>query len=144
MDKAKILADKFINLYLRNHAQSLCCFEHYRAETGRAEGNSRFSSFGTLVGSVYHAHRVFGTLQASYEIITQTVKLEADYAKLKITSPFYAGKIGLSIVLKPNAKYQLNIDGRQAGTVIADEYGWCPIICDIAQGQQLTLELIVA
>lgn len=143
MEKAKILADKFINLYLRNHAQSLCCFEHYRAETGRAEGNSRFSSFGTLVGSVYHAHRVFGTLQASYEVIAQVVKLEADHAKLKITSPFYAGKTGLSLVLKPNAKYQISIDDRVVDIVTADEYGWCPIVCAIAQGQQLMLELIV-
>ena len=144
MHKAKNLADKFINLYLTNHAESLCCFEHYRAETGRAEGNSRFSSFGSLVGSVYYAHRIPGTLQASYEVIAKVVESGSGLTKIQVNSPFYTGKTGLSIVLKPNTKYQLSIDDRIEDIITADEYGWCPIVCAIAQGQQLMLELIVA
>ncbi|MDD3926557.1 MAG: trehalase family glycosidase, partial [bacterium] len=64
MDKAEIIADRLLDLWERNHAEDLCCWEKFDiGSDGRGAGNSRLSGLSAPVISLARARRRPGRVQ---------------------------------------------------------------------------------
>ncbi len=137
MEEARNIAESYLELFDRNHRETLCCWEQFRADTGRGAGNPRFSGFQTSILGMHRAHRVFGAVQSGYDILFESVRLNADGAALRLRSPFFTGRTGVSIVLKPDTAY--NVTG--LGKVRSDAHGWIGLSLNFQPGQTLELEL---
>lgn len=137
MQDARDIAETYLALFEKNHRETLCCWEQFRADTGRGAGNSRFSGFQTSILGMRRAHRVFGAVQAGYDILIESVRLDPDGAALRLRSPFFAGRTGVSIVLKPDTAY----NAAEFGEVRSDAHGWLGLSLDFQSGQVISLEL---
>ena len=142
MDIAKRIADKFLTLFESNHKESLCVCEHFRANTGKSAGNMRFSSFGTLVAAMWKAHRKYGAIQTSYDILLQKLELNESGADIKLLSPFYSGKTGFSIVLKPNKKYIISTNTNENNyQLISDSNGYLALVINIKSSEAIDVSI---
>jgi hypothetical protein len=138
MADARAIAEGYLELFDRNHRETLCCWEQFRADTGRGAGNSRFSGFQTSILGIRRAHRVYGAVQAGYDILIESVRLHPDGAALRLRAPFFAGHTGISIVLQPDTVYEA---GCGVGQIRSDAYGWIGLTLDFQPGQVIEFTL---
>jgi len=139
MDAAKEVASRYFNLYDRHHRESWCCCEHFRAETGRGDGNMRFTGFVTPIVAMHQAHHTKGALQTGYETLILSREVTEKEARLELFSPFFSGKTGLSIVLEPNRDYLCYVGDNQARTLRSDQHGWIGLDFHIEADTKLTI-----
>jgi hypothetical protein len=141
MDAARMLAEKYFKVFEENHSETLCCWEQFRAETGRGAGNSRFSGFVTPIIAMWHAHRKAGAVQTGYDIIIESCCISKDHAEFRLQSSFFSGKTGLSVVMKPATMYNLCVDGVDLGELTSDDHGWLGIDLNIKSNTSVLLKL---
>jgi hypothetical protein len=142
MTAAVDIAERYFRVFEKNHHETLCCWEQFRAETGKGAGNTRFSVFVTPIIAVHKAHRIYGSVQAGYDVLISNLKMSDTSAFLQLSSPFFSGKTGLSIVLKPNKKYIVSIcNEKEDYQLSSDNNGYLPITLDIQSGELVDVSL---
>jgi hypothetical protein len=136
MEAAKIIAEKYFRLFEENHRETLCCWEQFRAETGKGAGNMRFSGFVTPIVAMRQAHRKYGSIQTSYDILLEKQNVARSGCELVLHSPFHSGKTGISVVLKPETSYVVSIDEKQNIEIDSDRFGWIGISLNVKKNHK--------
>lgn len=144
MEAAREIAARYFHVYEWHHKESLCCCEHYRAETGKGEGNMRFSGFVTPIIAMHKAHHSPGAIQTGYETIILKRKISQDTANITLMAPFFSGKTGFSIVMKPEKTYLCRINGKSESKHKSDKKGWLGLAFNIERQTELSIEFIIA
>ncbi len=139
MAAARRVAERYLTLYEHNHAETLCCWEQYRVDTGRGAGNMRFSGFTTPVIAMHRAHRKFGSIQTGYDLRILSAQFDESGAALELYPPFFSGITGLSIVLKPNTDYEITVGGETHPRLRSDTHGWLGISLSCTAGEPLEI-----
>ena len=134
MEAAREICDRYLDLFERNHKETLCVWEQFRAESGQGAGNMRFSGFVTPVVAMWKARRISGSVQTGYDVIVRAVKISSGNAELQLESPFYSGNTGISIVLSPDCGYTVRQNDKIIGNVKSDRFGWLGIAFKIDSG----------
>jgi hypothetical protein len=142
MNTAKNIAEKFFHVFEKNHRETLSCWEQFRAASGKGAGNSRFSGFVTPIFAMWKAHHKYGSIQTSYDILLQKREITQTECKLVLHSPFYSGKTGFSVVLKPETRYLVTINDMVNIAVNSDRFGWLGIAFNIKGGHEYKLKII--
>ena len=138
MTAAIDIAERYFRVFKKNHQETLCCWEQFRAATGKGAGNTRFSGFVTPIIAMHKAHRIYGSVQTGYDVLISNLKISDGAASLQLSSPFFSGKTGLSIVLRPNKKYTVNIcNEKEDYQLSSDNNGYLPITLTIQSGRTI-------
>jgi hypothetical protein len=142
MDAATRLADNVLALWEMNHTQTLCCWEKFQVHDGHGAGNSRFSGLSTPVLALWRARRTPGRVQVGQEaLITTEVDLPTGILQARITTPFYAGRMGMSAVLTPACPYRITANGTEIAQVLSDMHGYLAWSFDIARGESALIDV---
>lgn len=142
MDMAKDIAERYFNIFEKNHQESLCCWEQFRAETGNGAGNTRFSGFVTPIVAMHKAHRQFGSIQTSYDVLLKKQNITSGECELVLHSPFYSGETGVSVVLKPATQYIVLINETVNIEVDSDCFGWLGISLNVKSNHEYKIKII--
>ena len=143
METAKNIAEKYFRLFEENHRETLCCWEQFRAETGKGAGNMRFSGFVTPVAAMRQAHRKYGSIQTSYDVLLQKQTISCSGCELILHSPFYSGESGISVVLRPDTRYLISINGERSIELDSDHFGWIGISLDVEKNHEYKIKIII-
>jgi hypothetical protein len=143
MGLARGLSEKWLDVFEKNHEETLCCWEEFRCDSGKGAGNSRFSGFQTPVIAVWASRRKFGRLECSQDVVVSdlSVSPSGKNASFVLVAPFHTGKSGVSIVLSPNSSYRLDLGGLGGYELNSDDRGYMDFIVDSLGKEKLVIEL---
>jgi len=142
MQSARMLSDRVMRLWERNHAESLCCWEKFQIKTGKGAGNSRFAGLSMPVLSLKAARRTPGRVQFGQDVVAD-VNMAEDSAQFSasLCSPFEDVTTGISAVLRPMTKYRIECDGLPALLRKSDNYGYLGFNISLIAGTQTKLSV---
>ena len=141
MDEAKTIADRAIELWDRNHKETLCCWEKFCVKKGLPAGNSRFSGLSTPLMALWSARRKAGRIQAGQELLLEKRgDVNKGIFETTVKAPFYSGPCGLSIVTgMKNTGYSIRIGENRTVSKITDGYGYIGIPLEISKDKVINL-----
>lgn len=140
---AERLASTFMDVYERNHRDTLCCWEQFRSATGLGAGNNRFSGFLTPVLALEASRRAFGRMRYGQDLIplARSVRADGSRAELAFASPWWSGRSGFSVVLLPKRRYAATRDGAAIGTFRSDAHGFLSFPLAVPRCERTTLAI---
>ncbi|MHC4872694.1 MAG: MGH1-like glycoside hydrolase domain-containing protein [Planctomycetota bacterium] len=142
--EAAELADKVLNLWEKNHNETLCCWEKFQVHDGHGAGNSRFSGLSTPLLALWKARRQPGRLQMSQDLIcNDKVKIdyENNYFFGKFSAPYYSGPAGISIVLKPKQRYRIYLNEEIHKDIESDKWGFVALTLPEIDSKEVSIEI---
>ena len=109
------IADNVLRLWEKNHTETLCCWENFRVNTGKGAGNSRFSGLNTALLSLASARMCPGRVQYGQDVLVKhKIARDLSFFEAHIYSPFSAIKTGLSVVLRPQTTYKVELPEKRS------------------------------
>ncbi|MDD3928112.1 MAG: trehalase family glycosidase [bacterium] len=143
MDKAEIIADRLLDLWEKNHAEDLCCWEKFDiGSDGRGAGNSRFSGLSAPVISLARARRRPGRVQFGHDVLAryEVGDNQNSFAGV-FHSPFDNRETGISVVLQPLTDYRLCREGSEDVRLRSDQWGYLGFTVNLIAGESVKVSV---